>query len=435
MQVRIEEQSSVAKRVTVVVPSNEVAREFSGAYGRLGQRVNLPGFRRGKVPVEVLKKRYGDQVSVEVAKSLVDAGWKHVLKEHKLLPVNTPQFEGQLEPARPDVDFTFSFTVEVPPEVDLLPYETIAVEKTDWQITDTHVEHELTHVAESASVWQPVGDRDVASSGDMAVVDFEGRIDGVPFEGGKAEEYEIVLGSGRLIPGFEEQIVGKTKDTDFDVTVTFPGEYPNKDLAGKTAVFAAKLKELKVKVIPPIDDELAGTLGVENLDALKVEVRKRMTTQWEQAAKNDAFGRIQEHVAGVYNFELPPSMVEAELAERKKSAEPGSPEANESDESIRKNVKESLRVALVLDHVADKESIDVAEGEIIREVEMMVRSAGAYGARVRQMYRDNGRRASLRRRMRHLKVLDFLLSKANVTLVSKEIPAHDHGDHAHDHND
>jgi trigger factor len=435
MQVRIEEQSSTAKRVTVVVPANEVAREFSGAYGRLGQRVNLPGFRRGKVPAEVLKKRYGAQVSVDVAQGLVDAGWKHVLKEHKLLPVNAPQFEGQLEPARPDAEFTFSFTVEVPPEVDLLPYETIAVEKTDWQITPAHVEHELTHVAEGAAVWQPVGDREIAEKGDMAVVDFEGRIDGVAFEGGKAEEYEIVLGSGRLIPGFEDQIIGQKKDANFDVTVTFPEEYPNKDLAGKTAVFASSLKDLKVKVVPTIDDELAGTLGVENLEKLKEEVQKRMAAQWEQAAKNEAFGRIQEQLAGVYNFELPASMIEAELAERTKSAEQDGQNAEETPEARRKNVEDSLRVAFVLDHVADKESIDVAEAEINREVELMVRSAGAYGARVRQMYRDNNRRGSLRRRMRHLKVLDFLLSKANVTLVAKEIPAHDHGDHGHDHND
>jgi trigger factor len=430
MQVRIEEQSSTAKRVTIVVPAKDVAREFSGAYGRLGQRVNLPGFRRGKVPTDVLKKRYGMQVSIDVAQNLVDSGWRHVLKEHNLLPVNQPKFDGQLEPARPDAEFSFSFTVETPPSVDLLPYETIALEKTDWQITQDHVDHELTHVAESAAEWHPIADRDIAQKGDMAVVDFEGALDGVPFEGGKAEEYESVLGSGRLIPGFEDQIIGQKKDAAFEVNVEFPAEYPNKELAGRKATFATTLKDLKVKVTPAIDDGLAGTLGLENLDKLKSVVRERMGAQWEQAAKNEAYGRIQAHIAETYRFELPASMVEAELEARKKSAEEG--DAEEGAEANLKSVEDSLRISFVLDAVAEKESVEVSEAEINREIELMVRSAGAYGARVRQMYRENDRRASLRRRIRHMKVLDFLLTKANVTLVQKEIPAHDHGEHSHD---
>jgi len=430
MQVRIEEQSSTAKRVTIVVPAKDVAREFSGAYGRLGQRVNLPGFRRGKVPADVLRKRYGLQVSFDVAQNLVDNGWRHLLKEHNLLPVNRPQFEGQLEPARPDAEFTFSFTVETPPTVDLLPYETISLEKTDWQITQAHVDHELTHVAEGAAEWHPVADRDIAQKGDMAVVDFEGALDGVPFEGGKAEEYEIVLGSGRLIPGFEDQIIGQKKDAAFEVHVDFPEEYPNKELAGRKATFATTLKDLKVKVIPAIDDGLAGTLGLENLDKLKEAARGRMAAQWEQAAKNEAYGRIQAHIAETYRFELPASMVDAELDARKKAAEAG--DADEGAEATLKSVQDSLRISFVLDTIAEKESVEVSEAEVNREIEMMVRSAGAYGTRVRQMYREDDRRSALRRRIRHMKVLDFLLTKANVSLVQKEIPAHEHGEHSHD---
>lgn len=430
MQVRIEEQSSTAKRVTIVVPAKDVAREFSGAYGRLGQRVNLPGFRRGKVPADVLRKRYGLQVSFDVAQNLVDNGWRHLLKEHNLLPVNRPQFEGQLEPARPDAEFTFSFTVETPPTVDLLPYETISLEKTDWQITQAHVDHELTQVAEGAAEWHPIADRDIAQKGDMAVVDFEGALDGVPFEGGKAEEYEIVLGSGRLIPGFEDQIIGQKKDAAFEVHVDFPEEYPNKELAGRKATFATTLKDLKVKVIPAIDDGLAGTLGLENLDKLKEAARGRMAAQWEQAAKNEAYGRIQAHIAETYRFELPASMVDAELDARKKAAEAG--DADEGAEATLKSVQDSLRISFVLDTIAEKESVEVSEAEVNREIEMMVRSAGAYGTRVRQMYREDDRRSALRRRIRHMKVLDFLLTKANVSLVQKEIPAHEHGEQSHD---
>ncbi len=435
MHVRIEEQSPVSRRVVVTVPAPRVAREFSGAYNRLSQRVSLPGFRRGKVPLDYLRTRYGAQVSVEVAQSLLDAGWQTAVREHDLTPVNQPRIDGDLERVRPDAEFTFSFVVEVAPDVDLKDYYNVPVEKTDWQITDAHVEHELTHVAEGAASWEPVGDRDTAIDGDLAVIDFIGRVDGVAFDGGAAEDFELTLGEGRLIPGFEEQVVGKKVGESFDINVTFPVPYGNKDLEGKAAVFASTLKDLKAKVVPAIDDELAATLGVENLEKLRDEVRKRMAAQWDSNAKQEAFARLRESLATTYTFEVPASLLEAEREARRKDLESELPEGAEdrdtrlatAEAESAKNAESSLRLMFVLDAIAAKESLEIEEAELNRQIEVMVRGAGAYGARLRQAYRESGTRAQLRRRMRHDKVLDFILSKANVTLVPKEVPAHNHG--------
>jgi trigger factor len=435
MHVRIEEQSPVSRRVVVTVPAQRVAREFSGAYNRLGQRVSLPGFRRGKVPLDYLRTRYGAQVSVEVAQSLLDEGWQSAVREHDLSPVNPPRIDGDLERVRPDAEFTFSFVVEVAPEVELANYYGLSVEKTDWQVTDAHVDHELTHVAEGAATWEPVGDRDIAADGDMAVVDFIGRVAGVPFDGGTAEDFEVVLGEGRLIPGFETQIVGHKVGEQFDITVTFPVPYGNKALEGKEAVFTATLKDLKAKIVPAIDDELAGTLGVENLEKLREEVKRRMVAQWDANAKQEAFVRLREQLATSYAFEVPPSLLEAERKARREDLERELDEGAEdratrleaAESESAKNAESSLRLMFVLDAIAEKESLEIEETELNRQIEVMVRGAGAYGARMRQAYRESGPRAQLRRRLRHDKVLDFLLSKANVALVPKEVPAHDHG--------
>ncbi|MSP72390.1 MAG: trigger factor [Myxococcales bacterium] len=440
MLVRIEEQSPIARRVVITVPAPLVSREFSGAYNRLSQKVSLPGFRRGKIPAEVLRKRYGSQIALEVAQSLVDEGWQTVMRDHGVLPVSQPRFEGQLGPATPDSEYTFSFTVEVPPEFDLGTYYGLPIERTDWQIPGGHIEHELTHVADSASTWEPVGDRETAAQGDMVIIDFKGKRDGVPFEGGEAQDYELELGSGRMIPGFEAAVLGQKVSEPFTFDLTFPESYPHAALAGASVTFDATIKDLKTKVVPPIDDELAGTLGMADLEALKAEVRKRMLAHWDGQSRTEVHNALREALANSYSFDLPPSLLEAELAERRKSLESELPqETADRDEKLEDGLKiargdaeKALRVNFVLDAIAAKESLDVEESEVNRQIEAIVRSSGSYAARMRQMYKDEGRKSALRRRLRHDKVLDFLLLKANVTLIPKDIPAHNHdGDHGH----
>jgi trigger factor len=436
MQVQVEDQGPVKKRVKVTVPAQRVARQFSTAYNQLAQKVAVPGFRRGKVPQKFLEQRYGARVAADVAQELIDEGWRRALDDHGIMPVSRPEIEAG--PAAPATDYSFAFTVEVPPKINLLPYDGIAVEQTEWNLPEDRVDHELEHIAEHQAKFQDVSDRDDARPGDLAVIDFKGSIDGVPFAGGEGTDNEIELGSGRFIPGFEEQITGHKVGETFDVNVTFPDDYPMKDFAGKAAVFAVTLKKIQQKVVPEIGQPLADALGEENIDKVREQVRKSMQARHDQQSSREAQEAIRKVIAGQYDFELPPSMVEAALNDHRQQiiadaqqagldAETARSKAAADLEAAKPEVLGQLRAQLVLDAIADKENVEVGERDLSAMIEQMARSMGQYGARVRQMYRDPARRASLRARLRQEKVLEFLLTKATVTKVSKDVPAHDHG--------
>lgn len=437
MQVQIEEQGPVRKRVVVTVPAQRVERQFHTAYNQLSQKVSLPGFRRGKVPRTVLQKRYGARVAADVASELIDEGWRRAVSDHGLLPVGQPQIDAG--PVHPGHDYSFSFTVEVPPDIELGDYEGIPVTMTEWSVPDDRVEHELEHLAERVATWEPVADRDEARAGDVAVIDFQGTTADGPIEGGQAEDFELELGSGRFLPGFEDQVIGHKVGEAFTVEVTFPEDYPASALAGKPAVFQVTLKQIKAKVVPTVGPDLAEKLGEENLDKVRERVRESMLGHWKQVAEREAHDAIRDHLAKQYDFELPPSLVEGALEDRRNTLlaeyvqggddlDTAREKATAEAEKARAEIEDGLRVQLVLDAIGEKEGIEVEERELAQVIDSMARVMGAAGQRVRQVYRDPGRRASLRARVRQDKVLEFLLTKANVTPVPKDVPAHEHGD-------
>jgi trigger factor len=442
MQVEIEAQSPVSTKVTVTIPAADVGRAFQQQYARLSRQVKMPGFRAGRIPAGVLRKRYGAQVTSDVTQELVQQGWEHALDAHQIKPVGEPDFD--LKPPKEKGEWSFSATVEVMPPFDLPAYDSFSVEQTEWNIPEDRVEHELEHIAEAFASWEPVEGRDVAEQGDTVIFDYAGSIDGVAFDGGTAEGAELELGGGRFIPGFEEQIVGKKKGDAFDVEVTFPEEYPAEHLAGKPAVFACTLHELKAKKIPAIDDALASQAGQENLDALKADVRARMSQHWESESKREAMDGLRESIAKAVDFEVPPKLAEAMLGDEKAEALQAatrggaSVDAAKEDvegrmEELQTKVADEIRTTFLLDRIGDQENFEVDEREVAQLIDSMSRAMGPQAILFMQYYRDPARRRALRRRMRRDKVLEFLLTKATVTKVAKDIPAHDHGDHDHDH--
>jgi trigger factor len=444
MQLEIEALSPIRKRVQVTVPSNRVNADFSRAFSRVAKSARLPGFRSGHVPMGHLRKRYGMQVAVEVTEGLVQAGWTHALDAHNIRPVTQPEVDATR--AAQGKDFDMTFTVEVFPDVEIKPYDQFSVERVQWIASDAVVEHELEHVREQVGTFEVITDRDIAQSDDMITFDFEGSLDGVPFEGGKAEDFDLQLGSGQFIPGFEEQLIGQTVGEDFDVTVTFPEDYQAENLAGNEAVFACKIKAIKVKVLPEIGEELAKKLGEEDMDAVRKTVRERIVGQHSRQTDNDAKDALKALVAEAYaELELPSTLLKGMVAEKQREQQAAIQnliregktfdEAREEVEGddIETAVAAELRTDLVIDAIAEKENVDVSEHEITLFVEQLVRSMGEYGNQIRGMYRDPNQRAQLRRRMSQDKVLDFLLDNAAVKVVNKDVPEHDHSaDHDHD---
>ncbi len=445
MQLQIEELSTIRTRVQVTVPAASVSQSFAAAYKQIAARTRLPGFRRGKVPMGHLQQRYRGQATADVTDQLIQEGWRQALEQHSVRPVGQPNVDLGARP-QSGKDFAFTLEVEVLPTVDIKAYDSLKVERVEWVASDEIVEHELEHVREHVATWQPVTDRDEAASGDMVVIDFKGTIDGEAFAGGAAEDAELELGSGRFIPGFEEQIIGQSKGTDFDVTVTFPEDYGADDLAGKEAVFACSIKDIKVKVLPEIGDALAAELGEEDMDAVRTKVRQQIIEQHGRETDNAAKDALKSAIAAAYDFELPPSLLTSVIEEKKneattdlirggKSLDDARAEVEDTLDAITASATDELRTDMVLDAIGDKEGVEVNEHEVTMLVEQIARGAGEYAAQVRSMYRDANRRAGLRRRMRQDKVLDFLLDNADVTVVNKDVPAHDHGqdDHDHDH--
>ncbi|MCB9525660.1 MAG: trigger factor [Myxococcales bacterium] len=444
MQLQIEDLSPIRKRVQVTVPAARVNQGFAATYKQLAARTRLPGFRRGKVPMGHLQKRFKGQATADVTEMLVQEGWTQALDQHNVRPVGRPEVDTNDRPHEGQ-DFSFSIEVEVVPDIELKAYDSLSVERVEWNASDAVVEHEIEHLREHVATFKPVTERTVAERGDMVVLDFKGSVDGVEFAGGSAENFELELGSGRFIPGFEDQVTGQTVGEAFDVNVTFPEDYGAEDLAGKAAVFACKINELKAKALPEIGDELASELGEENMDAVRAKVREQVQDQHRRETDNDAKNALQAAIAAAYDFDLPPSLLNSILEEKKSEAvtdlirggtelEAARTEVEGKLAELTKSATDDLRVELVLEAVAEKEGVEVTEHEVTMLVEQIARGAGQYAVQVRQMYRDQNRRAGLRRRMRQDKVLDFLLDKANVTVVNKEVPEHDHG-HDHDHAD
>lgn len=446
MQLEIEELGPVRRRARIEVPSSSVDSAFSGAYNKIAQRASLPGFRRGRVPMAHLRKRYGRQVTSDVTNELLEKGFRAIIDEHGLQPLGQPEVD--IEPARQGKPFIATLTFEVAPEVELLPYDSHAVEQEVWTASPDVVDHELEHLAERVASFEDVGDRDIAQKGDLVVLDYRGEIDEIPFPGGTAADAQLELGSGRFIPGFEEQVVGQKVGEDFTLDVTFPEGYPSAELAGKAAVFHCTLKAIKQKVVPEIDDGLAVKVGLTDLADLKARVKADIEGQFNRRSAGEARDALKAVIGRAYDFEVPPVLVESALADKKNELyrEAVQDEGLDADEARQKAEGEleqhrdavlaEARAEIVLDQIGDIENIEVSPQEVNAYIEHIIRQTGQYGDRFRQVYQDPNRRAGLRRRMRQDKVLDFLLTKANVTSISKDVPAHDHShdhDHEHDH--
>lgn len=437
MQLEVEELSPIKKRVNVTVPSNRVDSSFSSAYNNISRRVTLPGFRRGRIPMSHLRKRYGRQAAADVSQAFIEEGWRKAIDELSLKPVGEPEIDADLP--RQGKEYGFSITIEVAPDFELQPYDQLSIEKDEWKVPDAVVDHEIEHIAEDVAPWEPVTDRTVAQKGDMAVLDYHGTVDGEAFAGGTAEGADIELGAEQLIPGFEEQIIGQEVGSEFTVTVTFPEDYPAEHLAGKTAEFACTLHDLKTRTTPEPGPELAALLGEEDMETVRQNVRERIEKRYENRGKSEAHTALREQIADAYDFEVPPSLVQATVADKRNEAlsgamrsgvdfEEAQKQFDEKADELEQEAAREVRAELVLDAIAEAEDISVPEADVHAYIDQAARSMGQYGVRLRQAYRDPNRRAGLRRRMRQDKVLDFLLTRANVTSNEREVPLHTHDD-------
>ena len=314
MSLQVEKLEKNMAKLTVEVPAEEVEAALQNAYLKNRKQISVPGFRKGKVPRQMIEKMYGPEVFYDdAANALIQKAYPQAADECELEIVSRPAVEiVQLEKGKP---FIFTAEVAVKPEVTLGQYKGIEVEKADTTATDEEVAAELDKEREANSRTITVEDRAV-QDGDMTVIDFEGFVDGEAFEGGKGTDYPLTIGSGAFIPGFEEKLVGAEIGKEVEVDVTFPEEYHAKELAGKPAVFKCTVKEIKVKELPELDDDFAQDVSdFDTLEEYKADVRKKVEEKKAADAKAKKEDAVIEKIIEGATMEIPDAMVETQ-AER-----------------------------------------------------------------------------------------------------------------------
>ena len=383
MSVQVEKLEKNMAKLTVEVPAENVEKAIQGAYNKMKKSIIIPGFRKGKAPRQLIEKMYGKEVFYNDAiDAMLPSAYSDAVEECGEEIVSHPQIDVvQIESGKP---FVFTATVAVKPAVELGEYKGIQVEKAPIEVKDEEIEAQITKEREANSRTVTVDDRAVAQ-GDIVTLDFEGFVDGVAFEGGKGENYDLTIGSNTFIPGFEDQLVGAEIGKELDVNVTFPEEYGAKELAGKAAVFKCKVNGIKVKELPAVDDEFAQEVSeFDTLDEYKADIKAKLLKEKEDEAaraKEDAvIGKIIEGA----KMEIPDAMVEYqtrqmldEFAQRIQSQGisldqyfTGLTEEKYMEE-MKPRALQNIQSRLVLEAVAQAENLVAEEADIEEEIKKM----------------------------------------------------------------
>lgn len=427
MSVKVEnlEKNKVALEITVDV--KEFDQAINTAAKKLAGQVNVPGFRKGKAPRHIIERHLGkDYIINEAIDPMLGPAYAKAIEESGVEPVSRPEVDLiQVEEGK---DFIFKVVVDVKPEVELGQYLGLNVEPREAEVTDEKIEEELVRRQDMHARLNTIEDGKVENK-DTTTIDFEGFVDGVAFEGGKGEDYELVIGSGSFIPGFEEQLIGAAIGEEVTVKVCFPDEYHSADLSGKDAEFKVTVKGIKRKELVPIDDEFAKDISeFDTLDELKADIKAKMIEATELRLKNEFRAEIVNKAVNNASIEIPESMIASKvesimeemgrnLSYQGLTMEQYAKYLNMTEEQLKENYRpqavEGIKTELVLEAIAKKEGITVSDEEMQAE---MIRLSEQYGRKVEELQTMLAARGELqwfKLGMVSDKTMDFLVANNN----------------------
>ena len=424
MSVKVENTENKNEvKLTFTIEAEKFDEAMKKVYAKTAKYFTIPGFRKGKAPMNIVEQHYGTEIFYEdTFNELVPDIYDEAIKENKIEAVS-----------RPDIDITqmgkgkeliFTATVQTKPEVELGKYKGIELKKIEYNVSDKDIEHELGHMAEHNARLITVEDRPI-EKGDIAIIDFEGLLDGKPFEGGKAEKHELEIGSNTFIPGFEDQVIGMKLDEEKDLNVTFPEDYFSKDLAGKPVVFKVKLHEIKKKELPKMDDEFAKDVSeFDTLEELKNSIKDRLQKENDEKAKYETEDAAIKAVCDNVKLDIPSGMIETEIDNMLKDTEQrlqyqgltleqyykliGKPETvlrDEMKETAEKNVKSRL----VIEAIIKAEDIKPDEEKVEEKLKEM---AKGYGKTEEEMLKNTYLKDYITENMKVEKVINFIIENA-----------------------
>ena len=425
MSLQVEKLEKNMAKLTIEASAQEFDKAIESAYQKQKNRISIPGFRKGKVPRQMVEKMYGKEVFYEdAANALIPDAYARALEECEEEIVSRPQIEvTQIEAGKP---FIFTATVALKPEVKLGKYKGVKVDKIDIEVTEDEINEVIERERDNNARNISVDDRPV-KDGDMTVIDFEGFIDGTAFEGGKGENYPLTIGSGAFIPGFEEQLIGAEIGKEMEVNVTFPEDYHADDLKGKAALFKCTVKEIKEKELPEIDDEFASEVSeFDTLAEYKEDVKKNLEERKEKEAKDAKEEAAIDAVIEAAKMDIPDAMIETqqmqmvdEFAQRmamqglsmEQYFQFTGTTYQQMVEQMKEQAEKRVKSRLVLEAVADAEKIEVTDEDYDKEIETMAEAYQMEVDKVKDMLGEKEAK-NIRKDLAIKKAAEFVVENA-----------------------
>ena len=427
MKVNVEEISTVKKKVHVEIPEEDVLKEIDAFYQDLKKKAKIKGFRPGKVPRDILERHFKDYVKVEVLQKLIEESYPKALSELALSPVSHPVVDPQeLEKGKP---FQYHATVEIKPDITLQPYVGLKLEGKKGEASDEEVEERLKNLQNLHAQLKSVPDPRPVGSGDFVILDYDAKMDGKPLDEAKGVDFTVEVGSGRFIPDFEEKLIGLKPEEEKEFDVSFPADYGYSAWAGKTVSFHVKIKEIKEKVLPPLDDEFAKDLGdYPSLSDLRAKLKADIQKEKDHELDHQLKDQLVDQLLKANSFEIPESLVEGQTKSlvsdtKNRLASQGMDfkALGVTEEKLQSDYKETaekqVRTFLILEKVAAQEGITVTDEEVdgrLKEISERTRQKLEV---VKRYYEKNELLPEMKAKMESDKTLDFILQKSEITYV------------------
>lgn len=425
MQVTETVAEGLKREFTVVIPAQSFKERIETRLKDRQRSMRLPGFRPGKVPMALVAKHWRQQVTGEELQSTIGDSSAQIVSDRGLRPAGQPKIE--ITNFSDDADLEYKMALELLPEIEPMDLSQLELTRTTVEVPDAEIDQALQRLATDQAKSEPVAEPRPAAKDDVVVADFVGRIDGVEFEGGKAEGHYIRIGSNQLIPGFEDQLVGAMPGEKREVKVTFPADYPRRELADKQAVFDVEVKELRQLLPAAIDDELAKSLGLDSLEALRQRVREQLEGEYGAATRTRLKRQLLDKLAENHNFEMPPGMVEAEFqqiwSQVEADRQAGRTDPDDKDKSedelkaeYRAIAERRVKLGLLLSEIGRRSQVEVKQDEMGRAIMAEARRYPGQERKVIDFYQNNpDALARVRAPLYEDKVVDYILDTAKVT--------------------
>lgn len=425
MKVQIEDISPIKKKLRFEVPEAEYKQALDTAYEKLKKKVQIKGFRKGKVPRNILEKYYGAKTSMEAVSELVDKSYREAIEKNAILAVGMPNISDlKVEDHSP---LKFSAEVEVQPKVEAKHFDKIKLDSKKPVVTEEELETEMKALQKAHAQWVPEAEGSAAETGHTVTINFVGTIGSVAFEGGSGENVQVPLGQNRFLPDFEKGMIGMKKGESKEFPVNFPENYGAQNLAGQTAQFRIEMLEIKKEELPKLDDEFAKDLGkYESLTKVKEEIRERMLKAKEGENRGELFKQVLEHLIKKNSFELPEAMVERELDylwrtvlqqlhQQRLTPEQVGISEQEYRAKNREEATRRIKGFLLFDSIAKQNNLEVQESEIDEKLTEIAQGYQQPMEAIKNFYREQNLIRPLYNQLLEQKTLDFIISKAKIS--------------------